>query len=130
MTNIKFRTNAAILSTLILLLFTSCVAEKPTSFEESKLYGKWVNNTEYQVYKSNGTGYTWDTADDVTESEAQPFNWTLEVDILTHIHIMEMTSDGGGSIPKIYTVTELSETTLCYEDSYGKVVIFRKVDSI
>lgn len=109
----------------IILSFTSCSPDTDIEFDETLLYGKWQeNNTQnFEVYKEDGTGYTWDEADDVTEAEAQHFTWTLEGENLTHIHIMEM----GANIPKVYTVTKLSATELAYEDDYGKIHTFSKI---
>ena len=91
-------------------------------FDKTLLGGKWVSGTLYEYYDPAGTGYTWDILDDVTEEEAQPFTWTLENATLTQIHQMEM----GGSVPKTYTVTKLTATTLEYHDDYGKYYTFTK----
>lgn len=88
------------------------------------LHGKWQSGTLYYKYLQDGTGGTWDTADDVTEAEAQEFTWTLVNDELTHIHILEL---GGTGVPKVYTVTELTATTLQYEDDFGVSHSFSKV---
>ena len=103
------------------VLLNSC-AEEETFFQESFLIGKWAQGTLYYKYLSDYTGKTWDTADDVTEAEAQKFTWTLVKSELTHIHIMEV----GGNVPKVYTVTELTETTLKYQDDFGKTYTFTK----
>ena len=95
------------------------------SFDESLLIGKWQSGTVYYKYLVNGSGATWDEADDVTEEEAQTFTWTLEYSELTHIHVLEM----GGTVPKAYTVTELTSTTLRYKDDFGKTFTFTKVAS-
>ena len=89
---------------VISFLAISC---EPTeeSFDESLLIGKWQSGTLYFKYLADGNGGTWDTADDVTEAEAQAFTWTLLKSELTQIHVLEM----GGSVTKIYTVTELTE---------------------
>jgi len=106
---------------LLLIAFISLmgacnlIPEDETTYDESLLYGKWKSNTLYYKYLSDGTGKTWDTADDVTEAEAQSFTWTLVHSELTHIHIMEM----GTTVPKVYTVTELTATTLKYKDSFN-----------
>ena len=97
---------------LIAAVFQSC--EKEGEFDESLLYGKWRQGTLYYIYLSNHTGSTWDTADHVTEDEAQSFTWRLVKSELEQIHIMEM----GGKVPKYYTVTELTATTLRYKDDY------------
>jgi len=108
---------------LVAVFFTSCLPEEEV-FDENLLIGKWRSGTEYYRYDAGGNGKTWDTSDDVTEEDpGGDFTWTLVKSELTHIHIIEM----GGSVPKVYTVTELTATTLKYEDdfdsyTYTKVV--------
>lgn len=104
---------------------TSCMEEPEVEFENALLLGKWNSGTLYYKYLSDGLGTTWDTADDVDESEAQEFEWTLVKSDLTHIHIMT----GDHDVIKIYTVTELTSTTLKYKDEYGKSFTFTKVSS-
>ncbi len=108
---------------LFVTLLTNSCTELPTTFDESLLPGKWQSGTLFYKYLSNGSGSTWDTADDVTEAEAQAFTWTLVNADLTHIHILEM----GGSVPKLYTVTELTSTSLKYHDDFGVNFSFTKV---
>ena len=93
------------------------------SFDESLLPGKWQSGTLFYKYLSSGSGTTWDTGDDVTEAEGQAFTWTLVKAELTHIHVLQI----GGSVPKVYTVTELSATTLKYHDDFGVNSSFTKV---
>lgn len=110
---------------LITLTLSSCDSfNKKKKFDKAFLPGKWEQGTLYERYYSNGDGLTWDTADDVTEAEAQPFTWTLTEDDLIQIHIMEM----GGKIPKNYTVTILTSTRLSYHDDYGVSYSFTKVE--
>lgn len=106
---------------LFSFIFSSCQKEEET-FTESFLIGKWVSGTLHYKYLSNKTGVTWDTKDDVTEAEAQPFTWILDKSELTHIHIIQT----GGSVPKVYTVIELTATTLKYKDSFGVSYSFTK----
>jgi hypothetical protein len=107
---------------LISFLLASCEKEEQF-FDESLLIGKWQSGTLFYKYLDDGSGGTWDEADDVTEEEAQLFTWTLVESELTHIHILEM----GGTVPKVYTVTELTETSLKYKDDFGKSFSFTKV---
>ena len=104
------------------VLFNSCQKEDEF-FQESFLIGKWVSGTVNYKYLSDYSGKTWDTADDVTEAEAQSFTWTLVKSELTHIHIMEV----GGIVSKVYTVTELTATTLKYKDAFDKTFSFTKM---
>ena len=114
------RSSYLFLISVLLLCLSSC---NPVGYDESLLYGKWVSGTEYYRYDFGGTGATWDTSDDVSEEEAQEFTWTLNGTELTHIHIMEM----GGSVPKTYTVTGLTSTTLQYKDYTDKKFSYTKV---
>ncbi|MDI9545652.1 MAG: hypothetical protein QM282_07285 [Bacteroidota bacterium] len=41
------------------------------------------------------------------------------------MHILEV----GGVVPKVYTVTELTATSLKYEDEFGKTYSFTKSSS-
>ncbi len=110
---------------VLTLLFSSCnLFNDKKSFDKDLLPGKWQQGTLFERYYSDGNGKTWDTADDVTEDEAQAFTWTLTEDNLTQIHIMEM----GGKIPKSYTVTVLSSTKLSYHDDYDVSYTFTKVE--
>lgn len=108
---------------MVITLFAVSCTEEPVTYDQTLLTGKWKSGTLYYKYLANGTGGTWDTADDVTEAEAQPFTWTLVEDLLTHIHILQV----GGSVPKIYTVIELTSTTLKYKDDFGVTSTFTKV---
>jgi hypothetical protein len=104
---------------LISVLFHSC--EKEENFDESLLIGKWkpVSGTSlYYRYDSNHKGVTWNPSPEVDqqEDEGQAFTWQLVKSDLEQIHIMEI---GGAGIPKNYTVTELTETTLRYKDSFS-----------
>ena len=108
---------------LVISLFAVSCEPEQVSFDESLLIGKWQSGTLYYKYLADGTGGTWDTADNVTEAEAQAFTWTLVKSELTHIHVLE----SGGSVPKVYTVTELTSTTLKYHDDFGVNWSFTKV---
>jgi hypothetical protein len=105
----------------IAFLVVSCEKE-PEFFDEALLIGKWQSGTLFYRYQTDGSGTTWDEADDVTEEEGQLFTWTLVESELTHIHILEI----GGTVPKIYTVTELTASTLSYRDDFGKSFSFTK----
>ena len=107
---------------VISLLAASCQKEEE-SFDSSLLIGKWQSGTLYYKYLSGGSGATWDTADDVSEAEAQTFTWTLVGSELTQNHKLDM----GGTVPKVYTVTELTATTLKYRDSFYIKSSFTKV---
>ena len=114
----------ACLASFVIISFSSC--ELPASFNEDFLIGKWErpsnNGLECYRYDANYNGVTWDTGDDVSEAEGQPFTWSVESATMTHIHIMEM----GGKIPKTYTLLTLNDSTLSYRDEYGDSFTFIK----
>ena len=117
---------------LIIALFSvamisSCMSEEEKTFDESLLYGKWNSGTLYYKYLSDHSGATWDVADDISEEEALMFTWTLVSDELTHIYVTEVSASTKASIPKVYTVITLTESTLMYEDDYGNLYTFTKV---
>ena len=107
----------------VVILLNSCVKEN--DFDKDLLHGKWQQGTLFERYLSDGTGFTWDEGEDVDESEAQKFEWTLEKDNLTQIHIMEMDA----KIPRSYTVTELTSSSFKYKDDNGKSYSFQKVEN-
>lgn len=109
---------------LLVLFSTSCTEEEDIhpSFDQTLIIGKWKSGTLFERYDSNKSGATWDTSDDVTEDEAQEFTWTIEKDVLEQIHIIE----NGGSTPKVYTITDLTASSLKYEDDFGNSKSFIK----
>ena len=107
---------------VVSMLAVSCETE-PISFDDSLLIGKWQSGTLFYKYLADYTGGTWDTADNVPEEDAQAFTWTLVNAELTHIHILEI----GGTVPKVYTVTELTATSLKYHDDFNVNWTFTKV---
>ena len=108
--------------TMVTLLAVSCT-KTDTTFDQSLLTGKWQSGTLFYKYAADGTGATWDTSDNVTEAEAQAFTWTLVKDLLTQIHTLEI----GGGVPKVYTITELTATSLKYHDDFGVSWSFTKL---
>ena len=85
-------------------------------YDASILVGEWVRGTEHEVYLADGTGRMWDTADDVSDAEAQRFSWTLDSNLLTLICHLEL----GGVVPKRFVVTFADDENLSYNDPYGK----------
>ena len=88
--------------------------KKDGSFDVSLLYGKWHNGTEYYRFDSNGQGQTWDTGDDISEDEGSWFTWELSGSSFKIIHEGQM----GQKIPKYYTLTTLTSTSLKFKDDF------------
>jgi hypothetical protein len=79
----------------------------------------------YFRYDSNGTGVTWNPSVDQKEEEGQKFNWKLVESELEQRHHIEII--GEDIIIEIYTVTELTETSLRYKNE-SKSYSFTKID--
>ena len=117
-------------SVVFAVAFTAC---EDKSFDADLLIGKWSRTSPYATaenqgsefyrYDKGGTGAHWDTADDVSEEEAQTFSWRLEKDLLTIEHDKEIDST---TVPKHYTLTVLNASTLTYKDDFGKSYTFKK----
>jgi len=101
------------------VLFHSCGKEE--EFDETLLIGRWqpVSGTrQYFTYYRGGTGTTWNPDEEVWEEDpGGDFTWELVKSELTQIHLMETV--GGVVIPKVYTVTELTATSLKYKDRFS-----------
>ncbi|MBI9058398.1 MAG: hypothetical protein JEZ01_11605 [Labilibaculum sp.] len=112
------------LSLAFATLITSSCSDDETqaSFDEALIVGKWKSGTLFERYDQDNSGATWDTADDVEEDEAQEFTWTIDKDQLEQIHIIV----NGGKVPKVYTITDLTATSMEYEDAYGETTSFIK----
>lgn len=114
--------------------FASC-NNSSVSFSESDLHGKWqeedknayvkftveldtVSNLKDRKYH---WGYEWDEGDGVYEKDVLNerygngwFVYALDGDQLTQAHMM---SNKGADIPKVYTVTVLTNSDLKFQDS-------------
>ena len=101
---------------LLAIFVTSCNSTEKNDIDANQIYGKWHAGTLYERYDSNGRGVTWDTSDDVTEDEAQPFSWTLNGTRLTQEH---QSIDVSFVVYKQYNVTKLDANNFSYEDDYG-----------
>ncbi|MBQ9201438.1 MAG: hypothetical protein IJ154_03590 [Bacteroidales bacterium] len=111
---------ATLAVSLFVLGFSSCQSEKSVDCSEEDLVGLWYNDAsprEYWRYYPDGSGYTWNEDDDVYENEAQAFEWVLDKNRLTQFHIIAIS---GTKIPKSYTITEISHTSMEYKDSYKR----------
>ena len=122
---------------IVALSFSACGdITTENDYDASLLYGKWQEGTVFEHYYSsniervlaNGdtvqvNGTTWDEGDDVSEDEAQLFNWTLTGSTLKHEHVGTFVM-----VAKIYTVTSLTSSELVYKDDYGTSHHFSKVE--
>lgn len=114
-------------SLALLITLVSCGKDIKKSFDSSLLPGKWNRGTEFYRYDTDGTGVYWDTADDVSEDEAQAFKWSYDDsdNSLTLVHWMEMTQDW--TVPRVYTIKQLDQSKLVYDDRFGETYSFVRI---
>lgn len=86
------------------------------------LVGGWSRGTIHEEYAADGTGLTWNTAEDVSRDEARRFQWTLDSNLLTLVYKL----DYGGVVPKHYVVTFVDNENLSYSDNYGESYLWDK----
>lgn len=103
---------------------------EPEVFEKLKvdpdlIIGLWHSGSMYYRYNADGTGLTWDAAEDIKEEEASHFTWTVDKTLFTHLHKMEISD---AIIPKQYHITKLTLQTLAYEDEFGVTAVYEKVE--
>lgn len=94
-------------------------------YDTDMLIGVWQSGSVHYRYNEDGTGITWDTADDVMETEGSKFTWEVNKNNIIHYHQMEITT---GIIPKAYTITKLDLANLEYHDNYGVSDVFIKIE--
>lgn len=117
---------------LLAILAAGC-QEKEThlTVEPDQLIGKWLRtdsqeDQEYWRYRNDYTGVTWNEAEDISEEESNlTFEWTLAGDRLTHVFRGEQ---GNQAVPKVYTITAISETTMQWRDDYSITLNFTKTE--
>ena len=116
---------------MVLLALLAAGCHKPETHitvEPEQLLGKWQKDgsQEYWRYRSDSTGVTWDEAEDVSEEESNlTFEWTINGDRLTHVF---RGAQGNQAVPKVYTVKEISESTMRWQDDYSMEYSFTKTE--
>ena len=94
------------------------------TYDTDLFVGLWQSGSVFYRYNEDFTGGTWDTADDVMESEASKFTWEVNKNRLIHFHEMEI----GGIIPKAHTIKNIDLSNLEYEDDFKVKYVFVKVE--
>lgn len=94
------------------------------TYDSDMLIGLWQSGSVFYRYNADGSGVTWDTADDVMEEEGSKFTWEVDKKRIIHYHQMEISS---AIIPKTYNITKLDLSNLEYKDDYKNETVFVKV---
>ena len=123
----------------VVIALASC--QQPVNFSESNLYGTWQEDgtqafvrfltaAEDTIDGEYKVGYEWDLGEDDVKPEDLLyhgngwFKWKLVEAELTELHLMD---NQGAPIPKIYTVSKLTDTEMLLKDSYKREHSFNKV---
>ncbi|MBR1783835.1 MAG: lipocalin family protein [Bacteroidales bacterium] len=125
----RSRSRIAVLAVALAAMAAGCTPkESHIEVRPSQLLGLWQrsNTQEYWRYTENATGVTWDEADDVHEDESNlTFSWTLDEDRLTHVFTG---MEGNQAVPKVYTITAISNTSMRWRDDYSMEYSFTRVE--
>lgn len=104
------------------LLATACHTDNEgITVSEEQLYGVWQKNgtEEFWSYREDGTGHTWDRADDImneTDSGSVAYSWSISGDQLRHRF---SGTNIGDMVVRTYTITAISASEMEREEEIG-----------
>lgn len=114
---------------LLLLSLAGCRKhDDPIVVQESEVYGLWqkAGTQEFWRYNSDHTGVTWDLADDISEEESNlAYTWSLEQS--NKLRMVASGAQGNQFVPKSYSITEISSSSMKWDDGYGLSYTLNKV---
>lgn len=82
---------------------------------QTMITGLWHQDGHlFYRFNEDGTGYTWDTDDDVSEEEASPFGWEAydKAVMLSHRMLLR------GVVPRYYQIDALNAFDFRFHDAY------------
>lgn len=94
-------------------------------YDTDLIIGLWQSGTVFYRFNEDGSGRTWDIADDVTELEGSKLTWEVNKTRFIHYHQMEVND---AIIPKAYNINNLDLMNLEIEDDYDVKTTFIKVE--
>lgn len=94
-------------------------------YDTDLIIGLWQSGTVFYRFNEDGSGRTWDIADDVTELEGSKLTWEVNKTRFIHYHQMEVNN---AIIPKAYNINNLDLMNLEIEDDYDVKTTFIKVE--
>lgn len=100
--------------------------KQPTIYDPKLIVGEWLRNSEHEVYYADGTGKCWDSSDDIQDSEAMTFQWTMDSNLLTIKHTMQL----GAVMMRLYLVTFVDEESLVYKTIFDESFMWDKVPAL
>ncbi len=89
---------------------------------KTMIVGLWQKDGHvYYRFNADGTGHTWDVADDLTENEASLFNWEAYDNAFMMTHKMKLR----GIVPRYYELDRLNSFDLRFHDTYSDYALER-----
>ena len=80
------------------------------------LVGLWqIDNHIFYRFNPDGTGFTWDVDDDLTEEEATNFQWEAYKEAIMMTHKLRIR----GIVPRYYELDVLNDYNLRFHDTYS-----------
>ncbi len=110
------------------LLATACHTDNEgITVSEEQLYGVWQKNgtEEFWSYREDGTGHTWDRADDImneTDSGSVAYSWSISGDQLRHRF---SGTNIGDMVVRTYTITSINGGRMVREEEIGTYTLVR-----
>lgn len=92
----------------------------PTNAE--MLVGLWqIDEHVFYRFNPDGSGHTWDVADDLTEEEASNFNWEAFEEAIMMTHKLRIR----GIVPRYYELDCINAFDLRFHDNYSSYALER-----
>lgn len=94
---------------------------------EQMLLGLWQQDAHvFYRFNADGTGHTWDVDDDITEDEANTFNWEAFEEAIMITHTMRLR----GIVPRYYELDRLNAFDLRFHDTYQSYAFERVEEQV
>ena len=91
------------------------------------LVGLWQSDGHvFYRFNADGTGHTWDVADDLTEEEASNFNWEAYEEAIMMTHRLRLR----GIVPRYYELDLLNAFDLRFHDTYSDYALERVEEQV
>lgn len=120
-----------LLCACVCAMIWGCGKDKHLNVQPEQLYGEWTqdSNTDYHwTYNNDGTGNLVNTGEFDPEDENNgDFTWTINNGDELEVEFKGSGALGGIDIVKLYTIREITATTMRWEDIYGRATAFTKI---
>lgn len=113
------------------LLAWSCGKEEHLEVSPSELWGEWVQEGSeyYWTFEEGGTGNLVNRGEFDPEDENNgDFTWTINGGDELEVEFKGSGELGGIDIVKLYTIKEVSSSTVKWEDVYGRTTRLKRVE--